>query len=62
MKAYILKADCIGCGLCVSDCPEVFEMGDDGKANVLVNEIPKESESCAIEAKEDCPVNVITIE
>ncbi|NFF31098.1 ferredoxin, partial [Clostridium botulinum] len=30
---------CIGCGLCPSICPEVFDMGDDGKAHVTVESI-----------------------
>ncbi|HDM92160.1 MAG TPA: ferredoxin, partial [Candidatus Korarchaeota archaeon] len=25
---------CIGCGVCSSLCPEIFEMGDDGKSHV----------------------------
>ena len=27
-----VNSNCIGCGLCVSICPEVFEIGDDGLA------------------------------
>ena len=29
MKFHV-NADCIGCGLCVSTCPEVFTMTDGG--------------------------------
>lgn len=25
---------CIGCGTCVAMCPNVFQMGDDGKSHV----------------------------
>ncbi len=30
----IKKNDCIGCELCTNICPEVFEIGKDGKAQV----------------------------
>jgi ferredoxin len=49
------KAKCIGCGLCVSICSEVFEMGSDGKAKVKAQKnIP-----CVKEAIDSCPVNAI---
>ena len=30
MKARVDKDTCIGCGLCPSICPEVFELTDEG--------------------------------
>lgn len=62
MNANVDKATCIGCGLCPSICPEVFEMKDDGKAGVIVAEVPPTSESSAQEAEESCPVNAIAVE
>lgn len=50
------KETCIGCGLCVSTCPEVFEMGDDQKARVKEQkDLP-----CVKEAIESCPVKAIS--
>lgn len=50
-------AKCIGCGLCVSTCPDVFELGDDGKSFV------KNAEGCATcncqEAIDNCPAHAI---
>jgi len=47
---------CIGCGACVSSCEEVFEMKDNGKADVKAQKkLP-----CVKEAIEICPVNAIS--
>jgi len=62
MKAVIDRDGCIGCSLCVNVCSSVFEMSDDGKASVIVDVIPSDSEKCAKEAEEGCPVSVITLE
>ncbi|MDP6627973.1 MAG: ferredoxin, partial [Methanopyri archaeon] len=35
MSVSIDKDVCIGCGLCTSVCEEVFELGDDGKSQVI---------------------------
>lgn len=48
---------CIGCGLCVSLCPEVFELGKDGKS-----EVKNPSGPCDLkEVVESCPVGAIEI-
>ena len=33
-KVTIDEAACVGCGLCVNVCPDVFELTDDGIAKV----------------------------
>ena len=49
---------CTGCGLCVSMCPDVFEMGDDNIAKVVVDT----SESCDLnEVASSCPVEAIKV-
>lgn len=62
MKASIDRSGCIGCGLCPSICPEVFQMADDGLAETKVDEVPTGVEETAKEAAENCPVSVITVE
>lgn len=62
MKASIDRSGCIGCGLCPTVCPEVFQMADDGLAEVIVEVVPSDAEGTAEEARDSCPVEVITIE
>lgn len=61
MKVKIDADACIGCGLCVSTCPEVYKMEDD-KAVVAVAAIPKDAEENCKKGAEECPVTAITIE
>lgn len=53
------KEKCIGCGLCTTICPEVFELGDDGKSNVKEGADLEKNKDCIKEAKESCPVGAI---
>jgi len=51
---------CIGCGLCVSICPEIFEMNtDSGKAQVKTQEF-SDFESKVQEAIDSCPNQAIS--
>lgn len=59
MKAKVDPDLCTACGLCVDTCPDVFEMGGD-VAQVIVNPVPADLESCVIEAEEGCPVEAIS--
>ena len=56
---YIVNDGCIGCGLCVGTCPEVFCMADDGVAAAVETEVYEDILDTATEAKEGCPVGVI---
>ena len=60
MKVSINKEDCVGCGLCVDDCPDVFEMQED-VAVVKVEEVPKNLVNAVKEAAENCPVDAIVV-
>ncbi|RLG11010.1 ferredoxin [Candidatus Pacearchaeota archaeon] len=48
------KQKCVGCGACVSICPEAFEMKD-GKA-----EVKSQDADCIDEAIDSCPVQAIS--
>lgn len=61
MKATVDRDLCIGCGLCAEMCPEVFEMGDDMIAAVIVDVVPAGSEEKASDAATACPVEAISL-
>ncbi|MCC6102405.1 MAG: ferredoxin [Atopobiaceae bacterium] len=61
MKATV-NEDCIGCGMCEGTCPDVFEVGDDGQAHAIVDEVPEDAEDSAQEAADNCPVSAIEID
>ncbi len=61
MKVFVNEDLCIGCGLCVDTCPDIFEIVDD-KSIVRVSEVPKTYEDLVKEARDNCPVDAISIE
>ncbi len=62
MKAFVDAEICVGTGSCESLCPDVFEIGSDGVAEVKVGEVPTGSEDDCREAANSCPVDAIRIE
>lgn len=61
MKTKVDQDTCIGCGLCVSTCPEVYEMNDEGKSVAIDEDVAIENKGCAQQAADGCPVNAIEI-
>jgi ferredoxin len=61
MKVAVDQNACIGCGLCASDCPDVFSMNDDNIAVAITSLVPAEhKQSCAL-AAQNCPVEAIKL-
>lgn len=61
MKAIVDKEQCIGCGMCVMICPEVFCMNADERAEVC-GDVTAENQAKTLEAVDSCPVAAISIE
>ena len=53
---------CIGSGSCEMMAPEVFEVGEDGLAELLDASPGSEMESKCRAAEESCPTQAITVE
>ena len=59
MKVTVDEDRCRGHGMCLTLCPEVFEMTDDGYAVADSSAVPTESEDAAQEAIANCPERAI---
>lgn len=56
----MIKVDqdlCVGCGGCVSACPQVFAFNENGKSEAISQELI----DCVRQAVEICPVGAISI-
>ena len=62
MKVSIDETLCTGCSVCVTELPEVFEMGDDGLAKVIMASPESELADKAKEVAPMCPASAITVE
>jgi ferredoxin len=60
MKVKVDAGKCVGTGSCVSLCPQVFELNDEGISTVKANPVPKDAEDACREAIEACPVDAIS--
>ena len=61
MKAKVYEDRCIGCGQCEAVCNKVFNIGDEGYAEVVCEEIPKDLLEDAQSAADGCPTGAIEI-
>lgn len=61
MKTKVDPDLCIGCELCASTVPDVYEM-DGSVAQAIEGDVPAEFEDEVRSACEDCPVEAISID
>lgn len=62
MKVKVIEDACIGCGACVSICPEVFQFNYQGLAHVINDNIDESLKERVMDALESCPTNAIVEE
>jgi ferredoxin len=62
MKVNVDDQRCRGHGVCVTLCPEVFTLTDDGYSVAENPDVPAELESAAREAIDCCPEQAISEE
>lgn len=62
MKAFVDRDGCIGCEACAGTCPEVFSMDDEGKSVPIKEDISNDLLESAQDARDGCPVSVISID
>jgi ferredoxin len=60
MRVWVDDQRCRGHGMCLTVCPDVFSLTDDGYAVSIESDVPTELESAAHEAIEFCPERAIS--
>lgn len=61
MKVKVIEDKCIGCGQCEAVCPDVFQIGDEGFAEVITNEYKEEIIDDIEMAASGCPTDAIEV-
>ena len=61
MRVRIDEEACVGDGVCVEVCPEIFEMAGE-IARVKMENVPDELRAACKEAAEECVVEAIIID
>jgi ferredoxin len=60
MKVAVDEDRCRGHGVCVTLCPQVFRLTDDGYSEVYVPEVPDQLAGTTREAIDSCPEQAIS--
>ena len=60
MKVTVDDGRCRGHGVCITVCPEVFTLNDDGYAQARAGAIPVQFEEAVRDGIESCPEQSIT--
>lgn len=61
MRVFVDPDLCMGCGVCESIAPEIFELGDELHAKIILDPIPNHFRLVVEEAIAECPEVAIII-
>ena len=61
MRVVVDEILCAGHGVCEEAAPQLFSVGEDGIARVLIDEFGEELKAQAILAVQRCPAEAITL-
>ena len=63
MRVHVIVERCVGHGMCMMACPEIFALNDeDGTAIVLQPDVPPDLEDAVDHAVRGCPEQAVVIE
>ena len=62
IRVHVNPELCIGCGICEGDAPDVFSLGANTVAEVIMDPVDADHEEAARTAAEDCPESAISIQ
>ncbi|MFZ3080738.1 MAG: ferredoxin [Bellilinea sp.] len=60
MKVNIDPDACMGCGVCETIVPELFSLGDEGYAVILLDPAPEQYRDLVQQAVDECPEEAIS--
>ena len=60
-RLHIDETKCEGHARCVARAPDLFDVDDDGKSFLLVDQVPNDQEEAAKSAVQACPERAISI-
>lgn len=62
MNVKIDSDICMGCGICETIAPEIFHLGDELHAHVLLHPVPGTQRDLVLQAIDECPEGAISME
>lgn len=61
MKVELDPEACLGCGLCETIAPQVFRLGDEGFAVILLDIVEEQYRDLVQQAADECSEDAISI-